>query len=65
MFENAAVNTDLSLTAKQAEILAGLVEHDQVSYLLGRSRAGDVNDAVEWKVLGRVYVKVVLALTSK
>lgn len=30
MFENAAMNTDLLLTAVQAEMLASLVERDQV-----------------------------------
>lgn len=30
MFENAALNTDMIVTAKQAEILGSLVERDQV-----------------------------------
>lgn len=30
MFENAAMHTDLLLTAKQAEMMAVLVERDQV-----------------------------------
>lgn len=32
MFENAAMHTDMLLTAKQAEMMAVLVERDQVSY---------------------------------
>lgn len=48
MFENAALNTDMILTAKQAEILGSLVERDQVddfvaiwSFFRTLSRAGE------------------------
>lgn len=30
MFENAALNTDMTLTARQAEMVASLVDRDQV-----------------------------------
>lgn len=33
MFENAAMHTDMTVTARQAEMLASLVERDQVRYV--------------------------------
>lgn len=41
MFDNAAMHTDLQITAKQAEMMASLVERDQVRdgllQILGRT----------------------------